>query len=167
MKINGPALVALPILCLSFAACVPVPSVTLRSPEVSGRVLDAGTGKPMSSVKLALEGRDYSSRSETPLVELGRATSDSSGKFVIGATHNFNVCQIGGICGFVDFPGGRSFRIDALTLMITAPGHEPIEVRVHDHLAPDSRSHGGTDANGQTYPKIMLDDVQLTPLSPE
>jgi hypothetical protein len=75
--------------------CVPYPHTSLRSPEITGRILDAFTHTPIEGAKIFFP--DYPNVS---------CKSGADGKFRLKATHNFHW---GGIPPEGNWPKGKDY----------------------------------------------------------
>lgn len=84
--------------------CLPLPHTTLRSPEVSGRVIDAHTHAPIRGVKVFL--------TEHPEI---LCKTDSAGQFLLKATRNFH---LGSVPPEGDWPA-RKYWDDKVTISHT------------------------------------------------
>jgi hypothetical protein len=89
-------LAALLICCNGLVGCIQGPSRDVRSPEVSGKVMDDSTQAPLQGVHVRLH--------EKPKIE---ATTDSSGQFHLRGTKNTHLFTILGICSS-SFPEGKN-----------------------------------------------------------
>ena len=86
------------LVSVGLSGCIwPVPHTSQRSPEVSGRVLDATTQAPIAKAKVALH--------DCPSVT---TATDNSGSFVLRATHNFHYASRMGMC-WTDLPEGKQY----------------------------------------------------------
>jgi len=100
--------------CALSAGCLPTPGTSPRTPEISGRVLDATTRKPVAGAIVALH--------EAP--QLRSAITDSDGRFSLNESRNFHLFAFIGHGGTIDMlsslgddidishPAYRSHRID-------------------------------------------------------
>jgi hypothetical protein len=127
--------------CLSFTGCIEGPSTDMRSPEISGRVLDYKSQQPLQGVRISLH--------DHPSIA---ATSDTSGQFVLRGTKNFHLFTLLGICS-TSFPEGRYYD-DALD--ITNAGYAPLQIQARKFLPPDATNSASTH--------LTLRDVLLTPI---
>jgi hypothetical protein len=96
-------------------SCVPYPHTSIRSPEITGRILDARTHAPIEDAKIFFP--DHSRV---------RCLSGADGKFRLKATHNFH---LGGIPPEGDWPKGEQY---GAAIAITHPGYKDIIQRGPD-----------------------------------
>ena len=122
--------------------CVPAPAITQRSPQISGRVLNAATRKPVSGALVALH--------DAP--RLRRATTDQSGHFLLKESWGFRLWMILGICGS---DGEMLGTIDDL-IDITHPAFHAERIYPHDH-----RSRSGELFRGHYFEEMK--DIFLRP----
>ncbi len=103
-------LVRLALLASMLAGCIPYPHTTLRSCEVSGRVVDARTHAPIPGARICLQQRPSIS-----------CSSDATGHFQLKATHNFHLARVlVGAEGF-DWPIPKYYD----TQIVSHPGYLP------------------------------------------
>jgi hypothetical protein len=134
--------IVLALCCLSFNGCVPIPSADERSPEISGRILDAVTGQPIQGARIALTEHPSTS-----------ALSDSSGHFKLHATHNIHLITILGPC-IAHWPEGKYYND---TLDISHLNYVSRQIRGSEHLVP-----GATNVLEDS--RLPLQDLVLTPV---
>ena len=123
---------------LVFSGCVPAPSVDERSPAVSGRVVDAATGRPIKGATVMLH--------EHPSY---KARTDSDGAYRIRARHNVHLFLTLGICGG-EIPEGQYYKADQLEII--HPLYEGRRIQADQFLA--------SFKNGS---QLVLRDIELTP----
>ena len=69
--------------------CVPAPAITQRSPQISGRVLNAATREPVPGALVSLH--------KAP--RFRHATTDQSGHFLLKESWNLRLWIVFGVCG--------------------------------------------------------------------
>jgi hypothetical protein len=128
-------------LCVSLAGCIEGPSTDTRSPEVSGRIVDAKSQQPLRGVSITLH--------DHPAIA---TTSDATGLFVLRGTKNFHLFTLLGICS-TSFPEGKYYHD---TLDFTNAGYLPLSISARQYLPA-----GITNADSG---HLTLRDIQLTPI---
>jgi hypothetical protein len=111
----------------------------MRSPEVSGKVLDSAAQAPLEGVQVCLH--------EHPSIA---ATTDSLGQFHLRGTKNIHLFSVLGICS-TSFPAGKYYG-DALD--VKKEGYEAVQVHARKFLPADA-----TDSTSS----LMLRPILLTP----
>jgi len=110
------------VVCAVLCGCISGPSTDVRSPEVSGRVLDSQTLQPLPGASVALHNH--------PTI---RATTDPSGCFVLRGTKNIHLFTVLGICS-TSFPEGKYY---GGSLDITNAGYISSHVDAYRYLPQD------------------------------
>ena len=127
--------------CICLVGCITGPSTDARSPEVSGRIVDAKSQQPLQGVSISLH--------DHPSIA---TTSDASGHFDLRGTKNFHLFTLLGICS-TSFPEGKYYH-DALD--ITNAGYVSLQISARQYLPPD--------VTNTTSSHLTLSDVLLTPI---
>lgn len=107
--------------CVCLFGCVKGPSTDERSPQVTGRVLDSRTMKPLQGARISLNHH--------PAIA---TSTDASGNFVLRGTKNVHLFTLMGICS-TSFPSGKYYGDD---LDISRAGYIPVHIRAREYLAP-------------------------------
>jgi hypothetical protein len=134
--------------------CIPIPTTSLRSPRIEGRLIEAHTGQPVVAARVALV--------ELPEVH---TSTDAAGQFTLRATHNFHLFTTIGICGPVEWPQGESYSFYELTLQVTRTNYETLRVPVRASVALG----GETNLSAAAYmalsqaKRVPLRDLTITP----
>ena len=117
--------------------CIPVPHTTIRFPETTGRVVDAGTHTPIVDASVAIHDHPQSN-----------VRTDAQGMFRVPRQKNFHVgYDLNFVCGPGDI-GGKywSYKLD-----ISATGYSTVLISAPDHYT-------SRDAEVGTY---VLKDILL------
>jgi hypothetical protein len=139
-------------LVLMVGCLIPYPHTSVRSPEFSGRVVDAETHAPISGAKIWVIGHPQTS-----------CETDATGRFRLKETHNFHV-------GVVVVPGGGGELpqgIFDMGLAVSHAGYETNYLAV-DLARPRNRAAALPHAGHETgYTPIFFEsgaDISLSPL---
>jgi hypothetical protein len=125
------------VLSLCIAGCMQGPSRDVRSPEVSGKVLDSETHEPLQGARVSLH--------DHPSIA---AATDSIGRFHLRGTKNIHLFTVLGICS-TEFPAGKYYGD---TLDITNKGYAPLQVHARKLLATEATN----STSSLTLPPILL-----------
>jgi len=74
---------------ITLSGCIIFPGTSQRTPELTGRVIDARTHHPVAAANIALH--------DAP--KLRSTTTDANGRFRLAPTHNFHIVTYIGMCG--------------------------------------------------------------------
>jgi len=131
------------VLLFILAGCaVPEIATSIKSPSITGRVLDAKTGAPLQGATVALV--------EKPSVQ---CQTQADGSFVIDATHNVHFIAFLGMCGS-EWPEGHYYTV----FRFSKPGYLQRTLDIYrDHNLRESE-------NNKTGDQLLhLKDVSLEP----
>ena len=127
----------------SLSGCIwPVPTTSQRSPEISGRVVDATTQQPIQGALIALHD-------DTNI----NAHTDAFGTYRLHATRNVHLVTLLSACS-VDYPAGKHYsdRMD-----VSHPQYIPMAVYAQERRDPQSTNWS---TNRQA---LQLQDITMAP----
>lgn len=126
------------ITLLGLVSCFPIPGTSSRTPQMSGRVIDMETRRPIAGAQVALR--------DAP--KLRSSVTDRSGRFLLKESRNVYLYQA------VHTDTGMLRSLDS-DLAITCHGYHSKEIDPRRHaVLVDSSAH----------PRIELRDILLRPL---